>query len=395
MSAVTATIETPRPDPSVPLDAAGPTARDRSAGLVGFVSWAKVPLALWLGARLMIAAVWSVFKSYEFGSGIWDSVWYHLVATEGYSLTLPDGMPEGSANIAFFPAYPMVSGFVSDVTGLSSYWSLHLVASLSGLAATVLLWAMVRSFYDERRATAVTALFAFSTGSFALSMLYSEGLFLVAAISCCWLLMRERYLLAGAFAALGTATRPTGVVLVAVCAAAAWFADRRDRPVAIAATLLSTAGIGGYFVFLRGLTGSWTTYFEVQKSGWQDRTHLLEGRAVEIRSLIDPSFGDGAGRLAAVLSVMGFVTVVVGLRRLIAERAHVVLITYTGAMAAMLWTSVMVGFRPRMVMVIFPVFLGLSGVLDTRRRFTAWMAGSIALAVLVARGYLTGKHIVP
>lgn len=396
MGAVTATIETPRAEHATTRDVDdAPAVGSFGARVVSFVSWAKVPVALWLGARLLIATVWVLFKSYRFGTGIWDSVWYHLVATEGYSLALPAGMPEGSANIAFFPAYPMLSGFVSDVTGLSSYWSLHLVASLSGLAATILLWTMVRSFYDERRATAVTALFAFSTGSFALSMLYSEGLFLVAAISCCWLLMRERYLLAGAFAALGTATRPTGVVLVAVCAAAAWFADRRDRPFAIAATLLSTAGIGGYFVFLRGLTGSWTTYFEVQEAGWQDRTHLIEGRAVEVRALLDPGFGNGAHRLAAVLSVVGFVTIVVGLRRLIAERAHVVLITYTAAMATMLWASVMVGFRPRMVMVIFPVFIGLSGVLDTRRRFAAWMVFSVALALLVARVYLTGKHIVP
>ncbi|NLA34550.1 MAG: hypothetical protein GX868_02555 [Actinobacteria bacterium] len=393
---MTATLETPRSEPAAhPAVAEMPTSESVRAGLVSFLSWAKVPFALWLGARLLIATVWVSAKSYTFGSGIWDSVWYHLVATEGYSLDLPKGMPPGSANIAFFPMYPMVSGFVSDVTGLDSYWSLTIVSLVTGLIATILLWAMVRSLYDERRATAVTALFAFSSGSFALSMLYSEGLFLVAAISCCWLLMRERYLLAGAFAAIGTASRPTGVVLVVVCAVAAWFADRKDRRTAIAATLLSMAGIGGYFVFLRGLTGSWTTYFEVQKSGWQDRTHLVEGRAVEVRALIDPSFGNGAYRLAAVLSVIGFVTIVVALRRLIAERAHVVLIAYTGAMAAMLWTSVMVGYRPRMVMVIFPVFIGLSGVLDTRRRFSAWMIFSVSLSVLVTAVYLTGKHIVP
>lgn len=397
---MTATLDVPRPDPrgvGAPAGTSPPRTRSQAliAAVRSFGLWAWKPALLWLTARVLVAIVWITRDSYVRGASIWDSGWYRTIVDGGYSTARPPGMREGTANIAFFPAYPMVSRFVSDVTGLSTSMSMHLVALCCGLAATVLLWAMVRDIDEERTATAATALFAFSTGSFALSMLYSEGMFLVAAISCCWLLMRERYLLAGLAAAVGTATRPTGVVLVVVCAVAVVFATRERRVSAAIGAALSTVGIGAFFVFLYGLTGSWTSYFEIQKSGWKDTTSLFEGRSADLRAAFDSSFAGGAYRLTGIVSLCGLVTVVIGVSRLVRDKAHPVLLAYSFAMAAMLWTSVVVGFRPRMVMVIFPVFIGLARVLNTRVKFAAWMTLAIVGLVAVMSVYLTGKTLVP
>lgn len=355
------------------------------------------PIAMYLAARLFITTVWLVGseRGYRNSSSVWDAYWYWTVGFDGYSLDTPAGNSPGEANVAFFPAYPLVSRIVHEITGLSAYASMHLVSTAAGVLATCMLWALVRQYYDRRRADLTTLLFAFSTGAFALSMLYSEGLFLVAAIGCCWLLMRERYLAAGLLAALGTATRPTGVVLVAVCAVAALSAPRADRLRAWAATAIAPLGIIAFFVYLRSMSGSWTVYFDVQRAGWGDGTSPYRGRWNEFGAIIDTVRNGAPLEMSSMTSLFGLVIVAFGIMALVQQRTHRILLAYTIVMFAMLWSSEVVGFRPRMIMVIFPIFIGISGRLPSRRAYVATLAASAGFAAAFAWIYLTGRYIIP
>jgi len=69
--------------------------------------------------------------------------------------------------------------------------------------------------FDVSVAEKTMVLMAMFPGSFVLSFAYTEALLLTLAGGCFWFLLRRQWLAAGVLAALGTATRPNGLALVA------------------------------------------------------------------------------------------------------------------------------------------------------------------------------------
>jgi len=62
-----------------------------------------------------------------------DSYWFANIIDRGYETTVPpiDHKEMEVSNVAFFPAYPLLSGVVKCVTGLGTYVSLLLVAQIA------------------------------------------------------------------------------------------------------------------------------------------------------------------------------------------------------------------------------------------------------------------------
>ena len=112
-------------------------------------------------------------------------------------------------------------------------------------------------------------------------MVYAEGFLVPLAAGCILALQKRRSLLAGALAAVATATEPEALVLVVVCAASALlelrrrgFADRSARR-SLIAPALSVLGVGAFAGFLWAWTGSPFASFIAQRDGWSERTDVF------------------------------------------------------------------------------------------------------------------------
>lgn len=134
----------------------------------------------------------------------WDSVWYLAIAHDGYA---------DNAREAFFPLYPLLARVAGAPIGSALIGGALASTVLLGVAL-VLLHRLVALDHDRavaRNAVLVTALFPMS---FFFSAVYSESLFLALSVGAVYAARRERWVWAGALAALAAATRSAGVLLL-------------------------------------------------------------------------------------------------------------------------------------------------------------------------------------
>ncbi|MEJ7721490.1 MAG: hypothetical protein WKF58_14125 [Ilumatobacteraceae bacterium] len=113
------------------------------------------------------------------------------------------------ARAAFFPVFPFVVRVVHRVVAVVvdidvTYIALA-VNTVMAIVAIVLIGLLARRIFDVDVAGRTMVLFAIFPGSFVLSYAYAEAIFLVLAMACLLALLDERWLLAGVFAAVGTA----------------------------------------------------------------------------------------------------------------------------------------------------------------------------------------------
>ena len=179
-----------------------------------------------------------------FGVTAMDGGWYRIIVTQGY--------PNWSATTVgtawpFFPLYPWLADLLTRV-GVPVGPSLITVSWLAALVAFGGMWQLVSHRFDDRVASLSVWLIALLPGSIGLVLAYSDGLFVAALV---WMLVlidrraqavhdavalsRWTWWQIGALAAIGTASRPNGFMLVAAAWAAAWCIDRRWRHAAAAA----------------------------------------------------------------------------------------------------------------------------------------------------------------
>ena len=123
---------------------------------------------------------------------------------------------------------------------------------LAGLGAILLLWRLAARLTEVETADRPVVLFSFLPSSFVLSMVYADALFLVLVIACLLALLDEKWAAAGIAAAGAGFVRPSGVILVIVCAAAAGIAVVRDHDWGwLVAPVLAPLGVLSYFLYLR------------------------------------------------------------------------------------------------------------------------------------------------
>jgi hypothetical protein len=152
----------------------------------------------------------------------WDSVWFLRIAQDGYGAT-------EEAAAAFYPLYPLLVGGLGRVL-LGHYVLAGVLVSLAAcLGAFVLLDRLATPRLGEegaRRAVLYLAVFPFAVF---LGAVYSESLFLLAALASFAFAERGTFLGAGIAAGLAWLTRPLGVALLPALALLAWRSPRRGR----------------------------------------------------------------------------------------------------------------------------------------------------------------------
>ena len=221
-----------------------------AAGLfvVAAVSVAVFP---WSGQSHLVPAFTG--PGWLVGWAQWDSGWYHRIATDGYSY-----VPGQQSTVVFFPAYPLLMRVTGGVVG-DTYLAGILVTLAAGVGAATLLGVWLRDRLGAAAAWSALLLFVLYPYSFFLfGAVYADALFVVAAIGAFVLLERDRPWLAGAVAAVATAARPMGVILVVGLVLRA-LERRRDEAPAQPSAARSWWSYGGVLVALAGV-GAFSLY---------------------------------------------------------------------------------------------------------------------------------------
>ena len=328
----------------------------------------------------------------------WDSTWYLGIAHSGY-----DG-----PSTAFFPLYPLlVRGFSivnSPAALLVTAFAVSLVCLFGALYLLHRLVALELGPDVARRAVLMLALFP---GALWFGAPYSESLFLLLSVAAFYCARTGRWAVAGLAAALASATRSAGVVLIVPLFILWWQQGqpgRRHRDLAWIA--LALAGLAAYSVFLALQIGDGFAYLHLQDvwfrsfagpfgaipdgavAAWDGLRQLVSGSRSHV--YFTEAGGDpidvGWHNLELFgFLVLGLVATVGVLRRL--PRAYGAYVV--AALALPL--SFPVGPQPlmslpRFLAVLFPLFVWLALVCRTPRRQVLVVAAlTLGLGVFTAR----------
>ena len=191
--------------------------------------WVQVG-GLYLAARLISACIfmaaalhqganpWFPAKpDYWYFVNIWDARWYGEILQNGYPEVLPtDATGTVQENAwAFYALFPLLGRALAGLTGLHPAFGLTLIAMVSGLGASLVIYRLFR-----RRASHATALWGtvfVSTFPVAavLQVPYAESLNLLLLAAALLLVLDRRYVWAMPVVVLMCLSRPTGVPFAA------------------------------------------------------------------------------------------------------------------------------------------------------------------------------------
>jgi hypothetical protein len=220
----------------------------------------------------------------------WDGEWYYNIASDGYRW---DDELRHRARLAFFPAYPMLMRGAGWAAGNLVVGGL-IVSLVAFLWALTYLFRLAREDLDDEAARGAVALLAFYPFSIFYGVLYTESLFLLAAIGALHHFRRGEWAKASAWGLLVGLTRPNGFLLSAVLAAA--LAERvlrarregrldalewRRVRVAVLVSSLPVVGAAIYSAFCWSLTGDpliWVRLHEFWGRGTRTFLQMLGDR---------------------------------------------------------------------------------------------------------------------
>ncbi len=200
----------------------------------------------------------------------WDAGWYETIARQGYA-------PLGRQALRFFPAVPLLTHALAWVPGLGDGPALVLLANAAALAATAMLYVLVRRETGDgavaRRSLWVLSLLP---AGFVLVMGYAEAVLLVLAVGCFLALRppagtpapRPHFAVAGVLAFAAALTRPIGVLLVVAVVAelVRWYPrlGRPERLAGIGAVAAPFVGLLAFLAWSKHTVGDWFAPLRVQ-----------------------------------------------------------------------------------------------------------------------------------
>ena len=311
----------------------------------------------------------------------WDAAHYLLIARSGYPQLYPRG-GGFDATAAFFPLLPMLTRGLHEVTRLSVRTSGIAVANASALAAFCVIWLLFRDVVGERRATVAVTLLAFWPASFVLSMVYSDGLLLLAAAACLLALRHRNWWAAFAFGALASLARPDGIVLALSIAWVAYGAHRERRSWSPwIAVLGPPLGFASYLGYLWVELGSPTAWFTAERRGWGRRFDF--GRtwwSNAFTALHHPT-----ARVDLAASTAAGVIGVALVAWMVTSRLPAPLTIYAAGIIVLALGSGVGGSVPRYCLDAFPIFLVPAARLRStvNAALVGCSAGALALFMLV------------
>ncbi|MBW3669367.1 MAG: glycosyltransferase family 39 protein [Actinobacteria bacterium] len=350
--------------------------------------WVLLPLGAFAASRLVtMSAVYLVrflmpgWTVLETMSRRWDGPWYLDIARYGY----PEATPTGQSLLGFFPLYPLLTRWVSHITGMRLEGAAVLVNTLAAAIAVVLVWRLAESYFGHEVANRAAFLFAFFPGSYAFTFAYTEGVFLACAAGTLLLLERRRWWWAALVAGIGSAARPTGYVLALCCAFAVvmhWRRTRDWKPLPTPA--VAAGGFVVFLVYLHVHTGDAFAWQRAQERGWGQRLDLGQ---TTVNRIIDYARNpvDDLNLLVPILSVFALVALVWMLAKARPPGTWWVFVV-ASVVPGLLSTSV--ALTPRHLFAAFPLVIGAAWALRDELYYGALAvcAGTLGIFMLITGG---------
>jgi hypothetical protein len=316
----------------------------------------------------------------------WDCPWYVRLSEQGYDPFPVPSMSNGG-NWAFFPLYPLVVGVFRTITGLATINAATILSIILGIATARVAWPLLGK--DLRAYVLFSAYLLAGPFSIWFATFYTEILFLFLTIAVFAALQRRNFLLAGVLAALLSATRIVGCLIVFAIVIEIWRAHReaggtwRDfvpatlrRPDLILAVMIAPLGLFFYILFLHFHMGDGLAFSHVQRA-WGRPSGLPPVFVFNaVFDLPDAGFLPTASQVLGLATLIGYALAVLLLVRRQFAMGVFSLLCLTGplfaGMASMLRFTAALG----------PVALMFCKVLAANR----WIF-AVSLLALLAGGY--------
>ena len=348
----------------------------------------------------------------------WDGEHYLALATGGYL------QPPDNVSPAFFPLYPLLVRSLAELfggplsLGAVSLWGVLL--SLAALPfALYFVYRIAEHGWGAGVARGAVLALAFFPTSFFLNAAYTEPLFLALSAGSLWAWrVRGDLLLACVLAGLAGATRNVGVFLLAPLFLG-WLEDareggwRRDRLMRGAYLAVAPSGLVAYAAYLWWRFGDPLLFYtDQQKWGrqaagpfatagriWEAAVAGSE-RLLDSRLWADPSLGSLANHLEAANNlynlaffVFAVVLLVLGFRDLPADLSVYAFLLVAPATLFGTPASPLMG-TPRYVLVAFPLFIVLGGLLSKNRPLlVGWLALSAGFSLVFCALFVSWRFV--
>lgn len=301
----------------------------------------------------------------------WDGIWYLRIVRRGYPEYVPSGITydDPEARVAFFPMYPWLVRAVDRILPGGDTFAALFVNLILGAVFIVLVGLLARHWFGDRAARPAMVVMAFFPGSFVLSFAYSEALLLTLAAACLLAVSHERWLWAGVFAAVGTATRPNGIALVAATFVAAVIVVRRSRRwSALVAPLLAPIGFLAYQWWIDRHAGESRVWFRVQGEAWKEGASF---GLTAIRNTLE-AFTKPLTSPTDLITAVAFLTTIAVVWIAWRVRLPLPAAAYSAVIVALMLLPATVTARPRFLFTAFPLFIAVAVWLDDDRRRHWW-----------------------
>ncbi len=318
----------------------------------------------------------------------WDCEWYVNLAERGY-----DGFPTpnliNAGNWAFFPLYPMLVAIVKATTGLDTIVAATGLSIIVCIGSARVAWPLLGR--DLRAYTLFSAFLLAGPFSIWFTTFYTEVLFLFLTVCVFAALEKRRFVLAGIFAGLLSATRIVGCFIVFAIVIELWRAHReaggswRDfvpgvlkRPDWLLAIFLAPLGLFAYMLFLHFHIGDAIAFSHVQRA-WARPTGLPPMFLYD--ALFDPEPGAGLPTFSqqlAVATLAGYALAIT----LIVRRKYAM-----GVFSLLCLTAPL--FAGMASMLRFTAGLAPLSILLSRLLAVRFWLFAVALLVFLVGGYFT------
>jgi hypothetical protein len=228
-----------------------------------------VPLGAFVAARLLLAVAARTGGFPPFAPELWkrwDSGQYLSIATRGYHLVECARIgyaPEGwCGNAGWMPGYPALIAAAVRAGATPLRAGVAISAGFE-IALLVLLW---NGLFERRNPLALLAC-ALAPGAVYFHAVFPISMCAFFVALSLWLLLRERFALAGLSGAAAAASYSTGFLIAPV--AALWALSRPGSAKerlgrAIVAGGLSAAGLAATFAWHQAKLGAWDAFLRVQ-----------------------------------------------------------------------------------------------------------------------------------
>lgn len=305
----------------------------------------------------------------------WDCGWYGGIVNQGYGIESAEQF--GATSWAFYPLLPLL---MAGMKSLFSGVDLRLLASAVSTVLLVLALGMMHRYTrvignSERVAATAVLIVAFLPHGIVFSSLYTESLFLCLLVGTMLALRLERYLLAGLCAALLSATRSNGIFIIVFIVVQLWlqlgsaaFFRPWRNPYPFVALLMAPLGAFAYWTYAFHTTGDAFAMATTVRHGWGwSWDWPLSNLSLFWKTGTDARFWVLGSLFTALCSLLL-------LRyRWYAEFAFCLVIFF------LIWGGTVPNSLWRYSMVLFPAWIALARVLETRESMRMALFGAMGL----------------